>query len=262
MSEAAERFSRTRLLLGDAGLARLRDAHVAVIGLGAVGSYAVEGLARAGVGHLRLVDFDCVSPSNINRQLYALESTLGQPKHELAARRVLDINPSCDVETLPLFVNRDTVAQVLAPPVQFVVDAIDSLNAKAGLLEACVRAGLPVFSSMGAARRLDPAFIRVADLGQTTVCPLARFVRKRLHKRGIREGVRCVFSIEPVPDESVGEPEGEILLEGERPREPPGRERRPMGSLSCVTGIMGLTLAREVIMRIIGNEIKNTDDTD
>jgi len=245
-----DRFARTRLLLGDAAFARLQNAHVTVVGLGAVGSYAVEGLARAGVGRLRLVDFDRVAPSNINRQLYALESTLGQPKHELAAARVRDINPACEVETLPLFVNRDTVGQVLAPPAQFVVDAIDSLNAKAALLEACARAGLPVFSSMGAARRLDPSLIRVADLSKTTVCPLARFVRKRLHKRGIFEGVRCVYSIEPVPEESVGEPEEiETLAPG-------GRERRPMGSMSCITGIMGLTLAREVVMGIIATPLK------
>ncbi len=241
----SDRFSRTRLLFGDDGLARLRDAHVTVVGLGAVGSYVVEGLARAGVGSLRLVDFDNVAPSNINRQLYALESTLGQPKHELAAARVRDINPACHVETLPLFVNNQSVASVLAPPAQFVVDAIDSLNAKTALLEACVRANVPVFSSMGAARRLDPALIRVADLSQTSGCPLARFVRKRLHKRGIYEGVRCVFSIELVPDESVGEPEDEPSSA------PGGRVRRPMGSMSCITGIMGLTLAREVIMRIL-----------
>jgi len=239
-----DRFSRTRLLFGDDGLARLRDAHVTVVGLGAVGSYAVEGLARAGVGHLRLVDFDRVAPSNINRQLYALESTLGLPKHELAAARVRDINPACEVEALHLFVNSQSVAQVLAPPAHIIVDAIDSVNAKAALLEACVRAGLPVFSSMGAARRLDPAFIRVADLSETSVCPLARFVRKRLHKRGIFSGVRCVFSTEPVPDETVGEPEETELSV------PGGRIRRPMGSMSCITGIMGLTLAREVIMRI------------
>ena len=127
------------------------------------------------------------------------------------------------------------------------VDAIDSLNAKAALLEACVRTGLPIFSSMGAARRLDPAFIRVADLSETSVCPLARFVRKRLHKRGIFTGVRCVFSTEPTPDETVGEPEETDSLV------PGGRARRPMGSMSCITGIMGLTLAREVIMRIINH---------
>lgn len=243
------RFERTRLLFGDAGLEKLAAARVTVIGLGAVGSYVVEGLARAGIGSLRLVDFDRVAPSNINRQLYALDSTVGQPKHQLAAARVHDINPACVVEALPLFVNAESMPCVLGGEPGIVVDAIDSLNAKVALLESCVHQNLPVFSSMGAARRTDPACIRVADLSATSVCPLARFVRKRLHKRGIHTGVRCVFSIEPVPDDSIGAPEAP---DPAATCAPGGRERRAMGSMSCITGIMGLILAREVIMRVVG----------
>ena len=249
------RFERTRLLLGEAALARLAAARVTVVGLGAVGSYAVEGLARGGVGHLRLVDFDRVEISNINRQLYALESTLGRPKAELAAARVKDINPACAVEALALFVNRETVAAVLEPRPDLVIDAIDSLNAKVTLLAACVEAGVPAIASMGAARRTDPAQIRVADIGETFGCPLARFVRKRLHRRGIRSGIRCVFSGEAADDATVecgvrsaecgeGEPEPRTL----NPEPfPGGRRRRAMGSSSCLTGIMGLMAAQEAI---------------
>jgi tRNA A37 threonylcarbamoyladenosine dehydratase len=232
-------------LFGREAMKKLRDARVTIVGLGAVGSYATEALARAGVGHLRLVDFDEVRESNINRQLFALGSTLGRPKVDVARERVLDINPSCEVETLRLFVDGESAGSILAPPADVVIDAIDSVASKIELLAAAAGASVFTISSMGAATRTDPGAIRVADIAETDMCPLARHVRKRLKKRGVEKGILCVYSVEPAHEkDAVGEPEEET--------HPRGRPRRPLGSFSCLTGIFGLTVAREAIMRLIG----------
>ena len=158
-----EQFQRIALLLGEEAVARLAAARVAVIGLGAVGSYATEALARAGVGHLRLVDFDTVRPSNLNRQLLALHSTIGRKKIDLAAARVRDINPACDVQSLDLFLHVETIPQALQPPLDLVIDAIDSFRPKVELLAACQNSNIRVLSSMGAARRTDPLAVRIAS---------------------------------------------------------------------------------------------------
>jgi tRNA A37 threonylcarbamoyladenosine dehydratase len=242
-----DRFGRTKLLLGAEAFERLTRARVVVAGLGAVGSYAVEGLARAGVGALRIVDGDVVRPSNINRQLYALDSTLGRPKVEVAAARIRDINPACRVEALQLFVDSATCARILEGNPDAVIDAIDSLGPKVELATAAYRAGLKLVSVMGAATRTDPAAIRVADLADTRMCPLARFMRKRLQKRGIERGIRCVFSTEPAPaapsrSDAATEEEDSIVR---------GRKRRPLGSLSCLTGIFGLIAAREALALLV-----------
>ncbi len=238
------RFMRTERLLGRDGLARLKAARVAVVGLGAVGSYAAEGLARAGVGHLRLVDFDTVRPSNINRQLYALDSTVGQAKVEVARCRILDINPACEVEALPVFVDAKTVDCVLSPPLDLVIDAIDSLSPKVELIAAAAGAGLRIVSCMGAAERTDPSKVRIAPLETTRECPLAKWVRKRLRQRGISHGVMCVYS-EELPGNTWARPaaegeEADAALDR-------GRKRRVLGSLSTLTGIFGLTAATEAI---------------
>lgn len=239
-----KRFARTELLLGRAALERLAAARVAVVGLGAVGSYALEGLARTGIGHLRVVDFDVVRPSNINRQLYALESTLGRPKVELARERILDINPACDVEAVSLFAERNSHARILAPPLDVVIDAIDSVGPKVGLIAAAVKAGIPIVSSMGAARRMDPLAVRVGDISETDVCPLARFMRRRLKRQGVASGVRCVYSVEPVSD-AIAEPEpGEDAMDR-------GRKRKPLGSYACLTGVFGLVAAREALSLVL-----------
>jgi tRNA A37 threonylcarbamoyladenosine dehydratase len=249
------RFSRTERLIGREALDRLSRARVVVVGLGAVGSYAVEGLARAGVGGLRLVDFDEVRLSNINRQLYALESTLGRSKVDVARERVLDINPACEVETLRLFVDAATAARAVAARPDAVIDAIDSVAPKVELLTAAVQAGLVVISSMGAATRTDPLAIRVGDIAETRHCPLARLIRKRLKQRGIGRGIRCIYSVEPSDPrlragseggagDAVGVREVEILDRG--------RPRPPLGSLSCLTGIFGLIAAREALAAIVG----------
>ncbi len=232
-----DRFSRIRRLLGQDRFSRLQQSQVTVVGIGAVGGYAVEGLARAGVGHLRLIDFDTVEPSNINRQIHALCSTLGQQKVEVAKSRVLDINPDCHVETLHLYVSAETIDQTFTPGIDLLIDAIDSLESKVELLCQAWHRKIPLLSAMGAALRQDPCLVRVADLPQTQKCPLARQVRKRLRRVGVGEGIRCVYSMEEV-DFSAQE-----HMEGDGQSAAP----RPLGSLPTVTGIFGLVLANEAI---------------
>ena len=245
------RFERVELLLGPAGLARLRRARVVVVGLGAVGSYATEALARAGVGHLRLCDFDRVQLSNVNRQLLALEGTLGRPKVEVARERVLQIDPNCEVEALDLFVHADTAGAVLAGAPDLLIDAIDSLNPKLALLEAALRAGLPTISCMGAALKRDPSAVRVAPLEQTRVCALARQIRKRLHRRGPTGDLRCVFSVEP-PAAALGP------RCPEEHDEEHGRLRPALGSLPTVPGIFGLFAAAEALERLLGGSAQES----
>jgi len=223
-----------------------------VFGLGAVGSYAVEALSRAGVGYLQLVDCDCVRPSNMNRQLYALESTLNRPKAEVARERVLDINPDCMVEAMQTFAGKNTLPKLLAKPLDAIVDAIDGVAPKVELIAAAVQCGIPVVSSMGAATRMDPSAIRLGDISETDVCPLARLVRKRLRRREIASGIRCIFSIEE--PRNKGAPVGNE--ENEEPSFPQGRNRRPIGSLSYITGIFGLLAAYEVIKILISLDTK------
>ncbi|MFB3905401.1 MAG: ThiF family adenylyltransferase [Acidobacteriota bacterium] len=193
-----DRFVRIRQLIGNRGLQKLHGSRAAIVGLGAVGSYATEALARAGVGHLRLVDFDVVRRSNTNRQLFALESTLGLCKTEIARRRVLDINPSCRVEPLRLFVDKQSLGIVLAGVVDVVIDAIDSVGPKIELLSEAAARGTAVVSCMGAALRTDPTQVRVGPLAAVDHCPLARRVRKELRKRGVSLDLCCVYSIESV----------------------------------------------------------------
>lgn len=235
-------FARTELLLGPEGLARLRAARVVVAGLGAVGSYAVEALTRAGVGHLRLVDFDTVQATNLNRQLLALHSTLGQPKAELAAARVRDINPDCQVEAQRVFLHGELSRQLLADRPDVLIDAIDSLGPKVHLLKAALEAGVPcIVSSMGAAMRTDYSAIRIADLATTRHCPLARQVRKRLRRLGVAGPIHCVYSTELVDNAALGE----IAEPVDHPR---GRDRRPLGSLPTMTGVFGLLAAHHALL--------------
>ncbi len=236
-----ERFRRIEQLLGAPALERLRQSRVAVFGLGAVGSYAVEALARAGIGALRLVDCDVIRPSNFNRQLYALESALGRPKADVARERVLDINPRCAVDARNVFVDQSNVQALLAGGWDAVVDAIDSLTPKVTLLAAAVQAGLPVVSSMGAASRRHPQHIRLADISATRYCPLARFVRKKLRQRGVVSGVWCVYSEEPAWRSPP--PAG---MDGELETFDRGRPRRTLGSLPFITGMFGLWAACQV----------------
>lgn len=244
---ATDRLTRTRMLLGDKGLSRLQNAAVMVVGLGAVGGYALEALARSGIGCLVLVDFDVFDESNINRQILALTSTVGQKKTEVARRRVLDINPDCIVETRDMFVNADTLPQLLDIPVDFVVDAIDALNPKCCLMEALYERGIPFISSMGAALKTDPSFIKCGTLSASKNCGLAKFIRKRLRKRGLEiSRINCVYS-----DEQVCLPETALAFDGDDASA--GRVRHTLGSLPTITAIFGLTIANYVITSLSGH---------
>ena len=242
------RFTRTELLVGEESFDRLASSHVAVIGLGAVGGYAVEGLARSGIGKLTLVDFDEIQLSNINRQIYALESTLGRSKTSIARERVLDINPQCLVTAHNIFADEQTFALITQENPDIIIDAIDSLNPKIQVLRLSHTHGFKILSSMGAALRTDPTMIRIDDLSATKNCPLAKHVRKRLRKFHIEEGITCVYSIEPVRfDYPPPEPRDTAIPHADR-----GRERCTLGSLPTLTALFGLTLANEAIMTLIG----------
>lgn len=230
-----DRLSRMRLMVGDRALRRLKQAHILVAGCGAVGGYVVEALARAGVGSLTIVDNDVVSVSNINRQLVALHSTLGQKKVEVMKRRILDIAPDICVNTLDILINATSIDTLLALKPDFVVDAIDSLNPKVCLIEALVKGGIPFVSSMGAALKTRPELVQVANMAETSGCPLAAFVRKRLRHRHIPLDFRVVYSPE--------KPDKACLHLPDNVKES-SRTRHEMGSLPTLTGIFGLTCAQ------------------
>lgn len=245
---ADDRFGRTELLVGAAGAERLTAATVAVFGLGGVGSYAAEAIARAGVGHILLVDFDRIEPSNLNRQLYALGSTVGRLKAEVARERILDINPDARVEAFACFAGPDNLDGLLIPALTHAVDAIDSVAAKTHLLETLHRRGIFAVSCMGAANKRSPEGVRVADIGNTRGCPLARVIRQRLRKRGIVSGIRCVYSEEnQAQSEETPETSVEEVAEGA----PVWRKRRAQGSISYVPALFGLTAAGVVIEDIL-----------
>ena len=234
-------FSRTALLLGKDAMERLAKARVAVFGVGGVGSYVAEGLARAGIGALDLIDHDDVSLTNLNRQIIALHSTVGQPKADVAAARVRDINPDCDVRAVKTFFLPETRDQFDFTRYDYVVDAIDTVAGKLALVEAAKEAGVSVISAMGAGNKLDPTAFRVADISKTAVCPLARVMRKELGKRGIRH-LKVVYSEEePIP------PVGQTETRGSSGRPTPG-------SVSFVPSVMGLIIAGEVVRDLAGIE--------
>ena len=239
-------FSRVTRLIGDDSFEKLKNSHVCIIGLGAVGSFALESLARSGVRKFTLVDFDIIGKTNINRQILALNSTVGLLKVDVAKMRVLDINSECEVLTLPIFAHEDTFNQIFSQSVSIVIDAIDSLNPKVALLEYAYLHNIRIVSSMGAALKKETQNITIADLMDTHTCMLAKSVRNRLKRRGVGRGIDAVFSTEVV-DYEYKEPQNEqdplmnenILLRG--------RERQTLGSLSTITGLFGLTLAHHVL---------------
>lgn len=232
-----ETFSRTEALLGPEAMARLKQARVAVFGIGGVGGYAVEALARSGIGTLDLIDSDTVSRSNINRQIIALQSTVGMAKVDAAAARIRDINPEATVNTWPVFYLPETAAQFDFSQYDYVIDAVDTVAAKLSLAEAAREAGVPIISAMGAGNKLDPTAFQVADIEKTSVCPLARVMRRELKKRGIRH-LKVVYSQE--------EPLSPAL--------PPENGRRVPGSIAFVPPVVGFILAGEVIRDLAGKE--------
>ena len=230
-------FSRTRMLLGDEAMARLRRARVAVFGIGGVGGHVVEALARSGVGALDLIDSDRVVLSNLNRQIVATRDTLGMLKVDAAKARVLSIDPDCQVRTYPIFYLPETADQFDFSKYDYVVDAIDTVAGKLQLIAAAKAANVPVISAMGAGNKLDPTAFRVADIAETSVCPLARVMRRELKKRGI-DHVKVVYSPEPV-------------LSPAPAAEDTGRRATP-GSVAFVPAVAGLILAGEVGRDIAG----------
>lgn len=253
----SRRFLRIGRLLGEETLQTLANSHVVVVGMGAVGSYALEVLARSGVGHLRVVDFDTIGITNINRQLLATEATLGQKKVLAAQERILAINPAASVEVLDLFAHSDTLNTILAPPVDLVIDAIDALNPKLALLEATWKLGIPTISSMGAALHTDPSKITTGDLMDTFCCPLAKQVRTKLRRRGVGRGILTVFSNESVTY-TYKEPEEETFAELNEQILDRGRVRRVLGSLPSITGMFGLRVGHEALFRLL--ELKQKSD--
>ncbi len=242
-------FARTEQLIGSAAMKIIKQSTVAVFGLGAVGSYATEALARTGVGSLHLIDFDKVDASNINRQLFALNSTIGRQKSILAKERVEDINPECKVHVHSSFINAQSLETLLSESFDVVVDAIDGLNSKVNLLVGATRLKLKVISSMGAGGRTDVSMIKTGDISETCVCPLARVVRQRLHRRGVYEGIRAVYSIEkPLNKQPYKSEDAVDALKNH------GRSRPPIGTVSWVPGVFGLTIAGEVIKTLTGRQ--------
>ena len=228
-------FSRTVILLGKSAMEKLKNARVAVFGVGGVGGYVVEALARSGVGTLDLIDNDSVSESNVNRQIIALHSTIGRAKVDVAKDRVKDINPDICVHAHQVFYLPETADEFDFTKYDYVVDAIDTVSGKLALIERAKEAKVPVISSMGAGNKLDPTAFEVADIQKTSVCPLARVMRRELKKRGI-DHVKVVYSKEePLPSPLQDEESGKPIP----------------GSIAFVPSVVGLILAGEVIKDLI-----------
>ena len=233
-----EQFLRTQMLLGTEALERLQKARVAVFGIGGVGGYTVEALARSGIGQLDLIDHDSVSVSNINRQILATHSTVGLFKVDAAKKRVLDINPACVVRTHPVFYTPETADGFDFTQYDYIVDAIDTVTGKLQLVERANAAGTPIICCMGTGNKLDASAFEVADISKTSMCPLARIMRKELSKRGIKH-LKVVYSKEEALTPTGWEEEAAAL----------GKRQIP-GSVAFVPGAAGLILAGEVIKDI------------
>ena len=240
-----ERFSRTALMFGEGAVEKMRKARVAVFGIGGVGGYTAEALARSGIGTLDLIDNDDVSVSNINRQIYALTSTVGKPKVAVAAERIKDICPDTVVNEYNCFFVPDTADMFDFSVYDYVVDAIDTVTGKLEIIKRAKAAGVPVISAMGAGNKLDPTAFRVADISKTKVCPLARVMRYELKKLGIK-GVKAVYSEEePIkPDVNPDDPQSEY-------------RRSIPASNAFVPSVAGLIMAGEVIKDIAGIKGEN-----
>lgn len=231
-------YERSRLVFSDDGMFQLNNSHVLVAGVGGVGGFVAEALVRSGVGRITLVDHDKVSPSNKNRQIVALNSTIGQLKVDVMAERLLDINPNCQINKVPEFLSPEAMPSLVSSGFDFVVDAIDSLNCKVALVEQAYKQKVPVVSSMGAGRRIDPSKIAITDISKTHGCGLARVMRQRLRKQGIKKGVAVIFSSElpkePGPFEAIDGARGRVVN----------------GTASYMPGIFGLMLAGLVVQKL------------
>ncbi|CAN7335456.1 tRNA threonylcarbamoyladenosine dehydratase [Paenibacillus sp. LjRoot153] len=240
-------FSRTELAIGPEGLEIMKNSTVVVLGIGGVGSIAAEALARSGVGRLILIDKDVVDITNINRQIHALTTTVGQPKADLMRDRILLINPECEVISLRMFYTEETYEQVFAYPIDYVLDASDTISYKIHLIKQCLERKIPMISCMGAANKMDPTQFRIADISKTSMDPIARVIRQRLRKDGIKKGVKVVFSMEePMkPREDVTE---QIV-----PADAPDRRKaqQPPASNSFVPPVAGLIMVSAAVKDLL-----------
>lgn len=234
------KFDRTKRLLGSDAMIKLNESHVAVFGIGGVGGHAVEALVRSGIGEITIVDSDEVAESNINRQLIATTKTVGRKKVEVMKEHLLEINPETVVHVYDCFFLPETKAQFDFSEYDYVIDAVDTVTAKLALVEACKEAGVPIVSSMGAGNKLDPTAFEVTDIYKTSVCPLAKVMRKELKARGIKK-LKVVYSkeipLEPIEDENFVSDETR-------------RRRATPGSIAFVPSVAGLILAGEVVKDI------------
>lgn len=239
---------RTSMMIGEDGLSRLAASSVAVVGLGGVGGAAAEMLVRAGVGRMLILDSDTVSLTNKNRQLAALDSTLGQPKTEVVASRLKDINPKLDLIIVAEYLTEDNIAQLIEPfRPDYLVDAIDTLAPKLALIRWCVGQGIPLVSSMGAGAKRDLTRVRIADISKTFNCPLAHFVRKKLRRSGIHRGFKAVFS-EELPDEKS------IVLMDKEEQASTRNKKSQAGTLSYLPVVFGCACAQAAIEHLISRQ--------
>ena len=250
-------FARTKLLLGEDALERLSKARVIIFGVGGVGGYVAEALARSGVGHIELVDKDVVDETNINRQIIALHSTVGRHKTEVMKERILDINPDAEVIThnifyLPKTANEyeesEAYDEIDFSKYDYVVDAVDTVTAKLFIIEEADRCKVPVISSMGAGNKLDPTSFKVADIYKTSICPLAKVMRRELKKRGIKK-LKCVYSTEEALQIKDDKTDGDTSVQDEEKGS--GRKKKAPGSVAFVPSVAGLIIAGEVVKDLI-----------
>lgn len=240
-------FERITPLVNLEGMEKLTHAHIAVFGLGGVGSFATEALVRSGIGNLTLVDFDEVKPSNINRQIYALYSTIGHKKVDLAIKRAKDINPSIKIDSQTIYWAQENADTIFQTNFDYVIDAIDSVAPKVLLIHKAITNNIPVISSMGAAGRLNPAHVRCTDLFEVKGCTLSKHIRKRLRKQGINTGVKAVWS-----DEYFSISSYENIAK-EKERATLGREKAPLPSMMFVPSVFGITIAYHVVNDILNS---------
>lgn len=253
------RFSRTELLIGKEGLDILQNSIVAVFGIGGVGSYTVEALARAGVGHLVLVDYDDVCLTNINRQIHALTSTISKSKVDLMAERVREINPKAELTLFREFYSPEKSETLIQENYSYIVDAIDTVTGKIDLVVKAKEAGIPIISAMGAGNKLDPTAFKVADLAKTSVCPLAKVVRRELRKRGILKGVKVVYSEEKplTPRADAVDCKTHCVCTNKDAIANCTRRNQIPGSISFVPPVVGLIMAGVVVNDLIKETIKS-----
>lgn len=233
-------LSRTQLLLGEEALSKLQQSHVLIVGLGGVGAYAAEQLCRSGIGKMTIIDGDCINETNRNRQLLGLKSLEGKGKAEMMGQRLFDINPDLQLTVLSEYIRDERMQEVLSSsPFDYVVDCIDTISPKLFLMLHSLQLQIPIVSSMGSGGKMDPMKIRIGDISETFGCPLARVLRKRLHRHGVTKGIKVVWSAEEVPSEAV------IITEGEK------NKKSNVGTISYIPPLFGCMLASVVIRDLI-----------